>query len=68
MYEKMENYKKSVVAKGRSRIKNIVVGNSNIHKPSFWKGFITGILSSLIASLLFYLIIQLIENNAANNV
>ncbi len=65
MLQRMENYKDSIVAKGGSKIKNVNISKTKIDKPSFWKGFISGILSSLIASFLFYLIIELIKNNAA---
>jgi hypothetical protein len=58
----MENYKNSVVAKDQSKIKNVKIGNTTIDKPSFWKGFITGIISSLIASFIFYLIIHSLES------
>ncbi|MCK9611937.1 MAG: hypothetical protein PHR81_00960 [Bacteroidales bacterium] len=61
----MENYKDSIVAKDGSKIKNVKITRTKIDRPSFWKGFISGILSSLIASFLFYLLMELLKNNAA---
>ena len=52
----MKKIKDSIIAQDGSKINNISINKSKIHKTSFWKGFISGILSSLIASLLYNLI------------
>jgi hypothetical protein len=59
----MEKYKDSIVAKDHSKIKNVIYGKKRIDKPSFWRGFISGIISSFLASVIFYLILELLGKN-----
>lgn len=63
MFEKMEKYKNSIVAKDHSKIKNIIYGKKTVDKPSFWRGFISGIISSFLASVIFYFILELFGKN-----
>lgn len=54
----MKKIKNSIVANNESTISNVKYTSTKFDKPSFWKGFLSGVGSSIVASFIYHFLIN----------